>query len=159
MDKNHIQQKGDAIGLSFINGTDKIPFSLKVIYKELENEGFAGPDIKTWTEQGIFLLNSALTVESGKSGSHSFYWKNFTQSIIKFLSKENPCIWILLGKNAQEFKQCIYNPFIVKGYDKNTIEELPLKLDSNYVLEAPHPEAEDYSGGKAGFYNSNIFLC
>ena len=62
---------GDAIGLSFVNGTAKVPASLRIIYKEiLDSTGKGTVDIHSWEKQGVFLLNTALTVETGKPGSH-----------------------------------------------------------------------------------------
>lgn len=72
---------GDAIGLSFVNGTNKTPASLRHIIKEIEDEGYTNPDIHSWEQQGVFLLNTALTVEANKAGSHLGYWEPFTQSL------------------------------------------------------------------------------
>lgn len=148
---------GDAIGLSFVNGTNKIPASLRVILKELENEGFSDPDIHSWESQGVFLLNTALTVELGNAGSHLDYWEPFTQSVIKYLSYTNPCIWILWGKKAQNFKRFIFNPYIFSDVNRQNIWDLPIGGGYNFVLESPHPAAEGYSGGKAGFYGNDHF--
>ena len=150
---------GDAVGLSFVNGNpNKIPASLRIIYKELENEGFTNHNINNWSEQGVFLLNTALTVERGNAGSHLHYWKPFTEFVIKLLSKENPCIWILWGKKAQEFKTSIHNPYIFQDMNLKMINDLPIIGNYNYVLESPHPAAEVYSGGNAGFYGNNHFV-
>lgn len=160
---------GDAIGYSFATIPSRnMPKSLGIIAKEIENEelktGFFDSDIahwKTlehWTQQGIFLLNTALTVETAKAGSHLKYWSDWTKTVIQFISKQNPCIWILWGKKAQSFIPNILNPFHVNGYDKDTIEDILVHPDYNYILTAPHPAAELYSGGKAGFYGCNHFI-
>jgi uracil-DNA glycosylase len=159
---------GDAIGYSFATTSErKLPRSLKIIAQEIENEGlktgFYDSDIphwKTlqhWTEQGVFLLNTALTVETARAGSHLKYWQDFTTNIIRFISYTNPCIWILWGKKAQAYIPSINSPFPVKGYDESTIGSIPASTDYNYILTAPHPAAELYSGGKAGFYGCNHF--
>lgn len=147
----------DAIGLSFVNGTNKVPASLRIIKKELENEGYTNPDIHSWEQQGVFLLNTALTVETGKAGSHLGYWEPFTQAVIKYLSYTNPCIWLLWGKKAQEFKRFIFNPYIFTDSNELYINDLPVSGNYNYILESAHPAAETYTGGKAGFYGNNHF--
>ena len=148
---------GDAIGLSFMNGTDKIPVSLRNIYKEIKDSTGRDADIKTWESQNIFLLNTALTVKTGEPGSHIIYWSKFTADVIKLISEQNPVIWILWGKYAQRYKSYIKDPFVIKNYPDELLSELPIKDDCNYVLEAPHPASEVYSGGKAGFYGCNHF--
>lgn len=159
---------GDAIGYSFATIAErKTPGSLRVIADEIEKEGlktgFYDSDIshwKTleyWIDQKVFLLNTALTVETGKPGSHLKHWEVFTKSVISYISKSKPCIWLLWGAKAQTFIPYIGNAFIVKGYDRNTIEEIPISEEYNYILNAPHPAAELYSGGNAGFYGCDHF--
>lgn len=169
---------GDAIGRAFaINKNKKIPVSLRNIHAEIsmnfiDEDGNKESDelhesfylnnkdwvtLEHWQEQGVFLLNTALTVESGKAGSHLKYWEDFTKRVISHISNTQPCIWLLWGKKAEMFKPYINNIFNVQGYDSETIESIPINSDWNYVLTAPHPAAEAYSGGKAGFFGSNHF--
>lgn len=148
---------GDAIGLSFINGTNKIPVSLRNIYKEIvDSTNINEPNGKEWEKQGVFLLNTALTVQTGNAGSHLEYWKEFTKETIKLISSKQPCIWLLWGKKAQSFIPYI-NGQIYKVNDYKNLEELPINEDYNYVFESAHPAAEAYSGGKAGFFGCNHF--
>ena len=64
--------------------------------------------LKHWYEQGILTLYSAFTVERGKKGSHQIQWRNFTREIVKALSdNKTGLIFLLWGKEAQEFKSCI----------------------------------------------------
>lgn len=158
---------GDAIGRAFaVSENTKIPVSLRNISQELENEGlkeshnFDNPwkTLEHWQEQGVFLLNTALTVETGKAGSHLKYWQEFTKRVISHISLTQPCIWLLWGKKAQNFIPYIKNPYIVEGYDNETIQNIPSNEDWNYILTAPHPAAEAYSGGKAGFFGCNHFM-
>lgn len=158
---------GDAIGRAFaVSENTKIPVSLRNISQELENEGlkeshnFDNPwkTLEHWQEQGVFLLNTALTVETGKAGSHLKYWQEFTKRVISHISLTQPCIWLLWGKKAQNFIPYIKNPYIVKDYDNETIQNIPSNEDWNYILTAPHPAAEAYSGGKAGFFGCNHFM-
>lgn len=159
---------GDAIGRAFaVSEQTKFPASLRIISQEIEKEGFdlsnfpvegqAWKTLEHWQEQGVFLLNTALTVETGKAGSHLKYWEEFTKIAISLISSQQPCIWILWGKKAEVFKPYIKNPFLVKGYDKELIQHIPTNDDWNYILTAPHPAAEAYSGGNAGFYGCNHF--
>lgn len=158
---------GDAIGYSFATiEKRKIPKSLQIIKSEIINEGldseFSNQEnwktLEHWRESGVFLLNTALTVQTGNAGSHLKYWDTFTRQIIQFISKENPCIWILWGKKAQGFAKNIHNPQqLVKGYTRQTIEQIPINDDYNYVMTSPHPAAEAYAGGKAGFYGCDHF--
>lgn len=157
-----------ATGNAFaVPSTENTPPSLRHIKKELmltHNISFYydidKPEWKTlshWSSQGILLLNTALTVEAGKPGSHLEYWETFIQKTIKYLSYNKGCIWLLWGRKAQKFAKYIKNSFKVSGYDRKTIKEIPADPNLNYILEAPHPAAEGYSGGKAGFYGCNHF--
>lgn len=146
---------GDAVGYAFAVPKDiRIPTSLNIIFKELQRE-YADNNIlvddtfmlkptewktlKHWVKEGVFLLNTALTVETGKAGSHLEYWKKFTGNVVNYIAHKNKdAIFILWGRKAQAFK-----PWMIT---KETT-----------ILEAPHPAAEAYSGGKAGFYGCGHF--
>lgn len=160
-----------AIGYSFaVQEHRAIPPSLRIIRQELLEEKnilqqddlesfMQEPEWKTlkhWSKQGVLLLNTALTVEAGKAGSHLQYWKPFTDAVIRYISATTPCIWLLWGKKAQEFKTNITNPFLVKGYDNESIKEIPVTGSYNYILEAPHPAASLY-GGNTSFIGCNHF--
>lgn len=164
---------GDAIGRAFaVSEKTRIPVSLRNIEKEIyqtkgirvmnDDNDIVDQSWKTlqhWEDQGVFLLNSALTVETGKAGSHLKYWKDFTKRVVSFLAFENPCIWMFWGKKAQQYRLCINNnPYYVNGYTEETIKDIPSNNDWNYILQAPHPAAEAYAGGKAGFFGCNHFL-
>lgn len=165
---------GDAIGLAFATRAErKLPASLRIIIQEIGESvySFSREDFKPtyddsdwktldhWRKQGVFLLNTALTVETGKAGSHIKYWEEFTKKVIQYISVQNPCLWLLWGAKVQKFipyiKSC---PFMVKGYNRTTIQDIPANNDYNYILTAPHPAAETYLDGKAGFYGSNHFV-
>jgi len=127
-------------------------------HKELEKEGFENHNINKWFNQGVLLLNTALTVETGNPGSHLKYWEQFSEEVIKRFSKDNPCIWILWGKHAQNFQRFIYKPVDTNLYDMKDIYHIPIDPECNYILKSAHPAAETYAGGKAGFYGNNHFL-
>ncbi len=83
-----------ANGLCFsVNKKTKLPPSLKNIFKELSEDincKINHGDLNPWTKQGVFLLNTSLTVVQGNPGSHSkIGWEIFTDNIIKQISNKN----------------------------------------------------------------------
>ena len=82
-----------ANGLSFsVNSNEKLPPSLKNIFLEINNDLKTNirtnGDLVDWASQGVLLLNSILSVESGKPGSHSkLGWETFTDEVIKIISE------------------------------------------------------------------------
>ena len=124
-------QKGVATGILFGNkeGTkDKdLSPSLQIVKEAAIN--FEIPHnciifdttLESWAKQGILMINSALTVEMNKIGSHVMLWRPFIASLLKNLSdNETGIIYVLFGKQAQTFK-----PYINKQL--------------NTVLEENHP--------------------
>lgn len=107
--------ENEAMGLSFSVPYDtKIPPSLRNIHKELESDiGCEQPlhgNLLKWARQGVLLLNSALTVRQSKSNSHSKIWKDFTDSIIKYISDNlDDVVFILWGRFAESKKELIDN--------------------------------------------------
>src|SRR5438094_148015 len=79
---------GDANGLAFsFVGSGRLPASLKVILAEAGSDRVAGGDLTPWAEQGVLLLNSALTVEAGKAGAHLRYgWAALTDEAVAAVS-------------------------------------------------------------------------
>ena len=100
-------EPGQAHGLSFSvpEGT-KLPKSLQNIYKELAADLDTIPprsgDLTPWAEQGVFLLNSVLTVEAHKAGSHrAFGWEKFTDGVIAATNGlPQPIAFLLWGNYA-----------------------------------------------------------
>lgn len=78
--------------------------------------------LEEWAEQGVLLLNTALTVEQATPNSHSKLWKPITDNIIQQIStiKEN-IVFMLWGKHAQSKKEFIDDS---RGH---------------LILECPHP--------------------
>ena len=99
---------GQANGLSFsVNKEISIPPSLRNIFIELKNDLnipiSSHGDLTYWAEQKVLLLNSSLTVESGKPNSHEkLGWEKLTNKIINQLSKRGNMIFVLWGKSAQK---------------------------------------------------------
>jgi uracil-DNA glycosylase len=134
---------GQAHGLSFSVPTGvKPPPSLINIYKEIESDlgikmSKEYGNLTKWAQQGVLLLNAALTVRAGEPGSHAkMGWSDFTDAVIQKISDEREnIIFILWGKFAQEKVVLI---------DQNR----------HYVLKAAHPSP--FSVDK-GFYGCKHF--
>ena len=133
---------GQAHGLSFsVMKNVGIPPSLQNIYKELASDiDFRHPghgSLDHWASQGVLLLNSILTVEHGKAGSHQGKgWEKFTDRIIGLLNKEKEgLVFLLWGAYAQRKGE-----FIDRG--------------KHLVLQSPHPSP--FSAHK-GFFGSRPF--
>lgn len=109
-------EEGQAHGLAFSTPEGRpIPRSLKNIFKEIKNEyGYDIPDsgcLEKWACQGVFLLNTVLTVEQANANSHSKCgWQTFTDNVIKILNNQNqPIVFLLWGKQAEKKKELITN--------------------------------------------------
>jgi len=128
---------GEAIGLSFaVNRENPKPKSLQIIEKEIASEypksGWAlDRTLSHWVNQGIFLLNSALTVQAKESDSHTLYWEWFTRAVIAIIAKSANPIWLLWGSKAKAFESVVL---------ANTLPEL-----KPAILKASHPMAEGYN--------------
>lgn len=153
-----------AMGYAFaVPPTVPMPKSLQVIEQEVINSdpsnmnGSGEICLHSWIDQGIFLLNTALTVERGKSGSHIKYWQPFISKVVGFIARTQPCIWLLWGSKAQQFTSSIpkKNMVNVNRYNRQDIENVPASSSLNYVLTAPHPISEVYGSGK--YYGSDHF--
>jgi uracil-DNA glycosylase len=114
--------QGMACGLAFANapGT-KTPQSLKNLMKELESDlpgVSATADLAKWSDQGVMLLNSALTTVVGTSGAHQKIWREFTEVAITALDKARAgkLVCLNLGLEAKkladlvEFSEVVYAP-------------------------------------------------
>lgn len=142
-------EEGQAHGMCFsVMPNVDIPPSLKNIYKELESEfGYKPPNhgcLGSWSNQGVLLLNTTLTVRAHMANSHAGYgWQKFTDRIIEEVNKqEKPVVFILWGRNA--------------------INKKPLIDESRHlVLTSAHPSPlSAYNGffGNGHFKKTNEFL-
>lgn len=100
-------EPGQAHGLSFsVRPGVPVPKSLGNIYKELHSDlGLPVPDhgcLENWAREGVLLLNSVLTVEAHKAGSHrSMGWEAFTdEAILATNSLPQPVAFLLWGNYA-----------------------------------------------------------
>jgi uracil-DNA glycosylase len=103
---------GHPIGLSFAVDAHvrPIPRSLANIYAELRTDlGIETPehgDLTAWADQGVMLLNRALTVRPGQAASHRGRgWEEVTERAIHVLAaRGGPLAAILWGRDAQGLK-------------------------------------------------------
>ena len=103
-----------ANGLAFSTSpVKKTPPSLVNIYKEVkrcypEYDIPKNGDLSAWADQGILLLNTALTVREHEANSHSKMWQTFSNYIIRYISTNTEGkIFILWGGNARAKKMLI----------------------------------------------------
>lgn len=129
-----------ANGLAFsVDKGAKLPPSLKNIFKELKRDLNvqmpAHGDLSKWASQGVLMLNSVLTVEAGKPGSHAgMGWEEITGRVINALTKrKDPVIFVLWGKKAHE------------TFVSNVDEDTPL-----YFMRAAHPSPYSFQTGFFG---------
>lgn len=128
---NLIDGQPVATGLAFANNfntpEEKYSPSLKVLkasisyYLNSNNNVNFDPSLESWEKQGILLLNSALSCEAWKTGSHCLLWRPFIASFLLSLSlARTGIIYVLLGSVAKSFKDYI-------------------NLKDNIVIEYLHP--------------------
>lgn len=138
----------EAMGLSFsVRRGVRTPPSLRNIFKELKddlNKDRTDTDLSDWAKQGVFLLNTVLTVEKDKANSHKdIGWEIFTDFVIKQINdKLNNVVFILWGRQARDKKRLITNP-------------------NHYIIESAHPSPlSAYNGffGSKPFSKTNSFL-
>ena len=88
----------------------KISPSLRNIFKEVRRTIYSNdpnvyfdPNLHRWVEQGVFLINSSLTVKENSPGSHIELWKPFLQSVVKRIAHELPnVIFVFVGNIAKD---------------------------------------------------------
>jgi len=104
--------KPRAQGLSFsVSKDDEIPMSLRNIFQEIGSEypNYNVPehgDLTKWARQGVLLLNSSLTVEPGKAGSHGVIWHGLLARIFNAIGEVNrKCIYLLWGNFAKDMAE------------------------------------------------------
>ena len=104
-----------AHGLAFsVKDGNKLPKSLINIYKELYDDLLVTRltgELTEWASQGVFLINTVLTVEEGKANSHrNKGWEIFTSKVIEELNNDNnPKVFVLWGNQAYEYEKMITN--------------------------------------------------
>lgn len=140
--------KDQADGLSFsVPSFMKIPPSLKNIFKELNSDlGIIADNgnLDFWAKEGVFLLNSCLSVEEGAAGSHQKHgWEVFTDKVLSLISSECEAVSFILWGNAAIAKQKL------------------LDEQKHLILTGAHPSplsAHKDFFGKKYFSKTNEFL-
>ncbi len=130
---------GVADGLAFSTRADKLPPSLRNIFKELEDDlGIknSSGDLSSWAQQGVLLLNRTFSVRSGQPLSHDFLnWKVFTDFVLEKLNDHpSPLVFVLWGKEAQALE---------KNID-----------DRHAIIKSAHPSP---LSAYRGFFGSGVF--
>ncbi|MGB3805901.1 MAG: uracil-DNA glycosylase [Erythrobacter sp.] len=144
---------GQAHGLAFsVPEGEAPPPSLRNIFQELvEDCGVARPttgDLTPWARQGVLLLNTCLTVEAGRAGSHAGRgWEVVTDAVLRAVAhRETPTVFILWGGHARKVAQKV----------------LPSQRPGMHlILTSPHPSPlSAYRGffGSRPFSQANDFL-
>lgn len=139
-DPYHGPNQAHGLSFSVLPGVT-IPPSLRNMMKELKEDiGCEIPKDGTltkWSDQGVMMLNTVLTVRKGKANSHRNQgWETFTDAVIQKLSeRDKPIIFVLWGKPAQQKKRLI-------------------DLERHAVIEAPHPSP---LSAKRGFFGSKPY--
>ena len=83
-------------------------------------------DLKRWSNQGVLLLNSALTTTIGKIGQHYLVWRPFLAYVFDWLTwNNNGLVYIYMGKKAEEWSDAVN--------------------DNNYKFYVTHPAAASYN--------------
>jgi uracil-DNA glycosylase len=153
-DPYHTPKVADGLAFSTLPG-NRVPPSLQNIYKEIIEEFgikdypyLKNPDLTRWAEQGVLLLNTALTVREGEANSHSKYgWANFTDKVIQTIAAERKnVIFVLWGGNARKKKEII-SPFLISN--------------EHLILESAHPSplsAHNGFFGNGHFRQCNEYL-
>ncbi len=132
--------EGEAIGLSFsVREKIKNPPSLKNIFKEMESDLSFAPHKSDFTDlakEGVFLLNTTLTVSNDALSHKGFGWERFTDKVIEEIDKRcNNVCFILWGNHARGKKKLIKNI-------------------NNFVIESEHPSP---LSARRGFFGSKPF--
>lgn len=142
--------EGQAHGLCFsVKSGVRVPPSLRNIFKELHADlGCTAPahgNLISWAKQGVLLLNSVLTVESGAAASHKgMGWEQFTDKVVENLNEHRKhLVFVLWGSYAQK-----------KG--------AMIDRSKHLVLSSPHPSPLSASRGFFGnhhFSMANAYLA
>lgn len=138
---------GSAVGLAFsVKEGQAINPSLRNIKEEVSECGFKVDkdkgDLTCWAKQGVFLINTSLTVKESSAGSHLLLWNKFTQELIKYITRNcNDLVFLLWGEKAQLYKKYF--------------------VGSHIILETSHPSPfsvyRGFSGSKC-FSEANLKL-
>ncbi len=149
-DPYHTKGMANGIAFSVYNDFPKMPPSLRNIFKEIESDlgvKNTNKDLTPWVKQGIFLLNTTLTVEQGKANSHKdIGWNILVVETIKKISTENDKVaFMLWGNFAQGFEKYIDTEkhIIIK-----TVHPSPLSASRGFLGSKQFSDVEELLGAK-----------
>ena len=155
-------QKGVATGILFGNkkdvSEDNLSPSLKIVKEAVinfeipHNSIIFDNTLESWAKQGILMINSALTCEMNRIGSHVMLWRPFISKLLKNLSDKEPgIIYVLFGSQAQTFTPYINkNSIVIKTehpawYARNNKRmSSQLFLDINKVLKGKYDKSIEW---------------
>lgn len=106
-------QPGVADGLAFsCSITGKEQPSLKFIYDEIQRTAYhyqysRRPGLQHWANQGILLMNTALTVQAYKPDSHTSLWTDFITYLLTQLNKREDIVYVFVGNRAKQYQGLI----------------------------------------------------
>jgi uracil-DNA glycosylase len=137
-------QFGVADGIAFsCSKTNQLQPSLRFILKEVDKTVYTNSkvsenlDLARWSNQGILMLNTALTTEVNKIGQHYSIWKTFLAYLFDYLSNHvNGLVYVYMGKQAKEWSDLIN--------------------DNNYKFFVSHPASAAYNGSV--WDSKNVFV-
>ena len=127
---------GQAEGLAFsVPEGVRLPPSLRNIFQELGEKPPSG-SLEGWSRAGVLLLNTSLTVEQGRPGSHAKRgWEALTQAVLeRVAATASPCAYLLWGGHAQAYASMIEHAAQACGRDA-----LVLKANHPSPLSARRP--------------------
>lgn len=142
---------GEADGLAFSSTRVPIPYSLQIIYTELEREGYGMrmvASLDDWAKQGVLLLNTQLTTVYGQRDAHGrIGWQQFTGYILSLIAlhREN-VVYMIWGSYARELIETAI------GWRRKVDEPL-----NNKLLYGAHPSAQQH--GYAYLGCNHFRLC
>ncbi len=138
-------EPGQAHGLAFsVRAGTPLPPSLRNIYQEIADEtGTPAPtdgDLTRWARQGVFLLNTCLTVRAHQAMSHARHgWEEFTDAVISLLSLHRQGLVFMLWGSHAGGKASLIDP------------------SKHLILRSPHPSP--LSASRGFFGNQHFRLC
>ena len=144
---------GQAHGLSFsVPHNIKTPPSLMNIFKELDSDlkveiNKTNGNLEHWAKQGVFLLNTTLTVEKSKPMSHkNFGWNIFTDKVIEIINhyREN-IVFILWGAHAHSKTHLIDSS---KHLILKSVHPSPLSSHRGFFGSRPFSQTNNYLESK-----------
>ena len=123
---------------------------------ELEGNKHYAVKPEDWYHQGVFSLNTALTVERFIPGSHLSYWRFFCAAVVEYISLNHTCLWVMWGQWANRF-QIQGNRIPTYGYDRQSLESIPMDDKAHYIISGPQPTDKNFIGCD-NFYFVNKIL-